>query len=202
MILENTVEIMLSPTTIDYWLSEGYTIPTHIDSKGRLKTFKKGVTRVEVLVADLPPQSNITVSAKCIVCDVIRQVSFCSYSDTCWECNLRSQKGPKHPRYLQKVTLEGGDRSFDLYLRRVYGITMQQYLEQFKLQDYCCMICKSPQSKEGRKFSVDHNHKTLRFRGILCQHCNTAIGLIKENLEAAQRLVDYLIEDQKGNKVA
>jgi hypothetical protein len=45
----------------------------------------------------------------------------------------------------------------------------------------------------GRKdWCVDHNHKTGRFRGILCNRCNVALGMVRDNPTVLLSLVQYL----------
>ena len=38
----------------------------------------------------------------------------------------------------------------------------------------------------------DHDHKTGKRRGILCSHCNTGIGMLKDNPEIIRRALEYL----------
>lgn len=40
---------------------------------------------------------------------------------------------------------------------------------------YACGICRRTKPT-GRGWCVDHDHVTLRFRGILCTTCNIGIG--------------------------
>ena len=192
MIIEKVVSVKVNATTIKYWQDKGYTIPTHIDSKGRIKQFKRGVTRLSVKVDELPPKSNVIITAKCNKCLKKRKIQYCQYTKLCWSCNLNSQKGVNHPRYLHQVKSKTGERAFDLYLRRTYGITAQHYYKLFKNQRHMCAICKKHQSEEGRKFAVDHKHGTLVVRGLLCQSCNTAIGLFKENIKSLLTAAKYL----------
>ena len=39
---------------------------------------------------------------------------------------------------------------------------------------------------------VDHNHSTGKIRALLCSNCNTAIGLLKEDIPRVERLIEYL----------
>jgi hypothetical protein len=58
----------------------------------------------------------------------------------------------------------------------------------------CCAICLRPGSSGlGRVgLSVDHNHETGRIRGLLCDHCNHAIGAMREDVERIKRAIAYL----------
>ena len=38
----------------------------------------------------------------------------------------------------------------------------------------------------------DHDHKTGKFRGLLCGGCNKALGFIKDDVARLQGLIDYL----------
>jgi hypothetical protein len=60
------------------------------------------------------------------------------------------------------------------------------------LQDGRCVVCrvkwdevKRPgvrqNGKKGEGFVVDHNYKTGVIRGLLCDRCNRAIGLMEES---------------------
>ena len=60
-------------------------------------------------------------------------------------------------------------------------MTPEQVDELFTQQGSKCRICQT--SDFGRKGPViDHHHLTNKVRGILCSNCNTAIGLLKENI--------------------
>lgn len=63
------------------------------------------------------------------------------------------------------------------FLIRTYGITLIEYEARLKAQGDCCKICKSieARAKHGT-FVVDHNHKTGKVRGILCNSCNSMLG--------------------------
>jgi len=42
------------------------------------------------------------------------------------------------------------------------------------------------------RIAYDHCHATGKFRGWLCMKCNTALGLVKDDVELLQRMIDYL----------
>lgn len=77
---------------------------------------------------------------------------------------------------------------------RNYGITIEEYEETLILQGRCCKICKQHESGFKKSLAVDHDHKTGKVRGLLCSNCNTALGLLKENLDLFENAVRYLKE--------
>ena len=84
----------------------------------------------------------------------------------------------------------------DKNLRHKFGITLEDYDSMLEQQDGKCAICKSEDSK-GKRFSVDHNHKTGEVRGLLCNPCNVAIGLLKDSPEVIDSAKEYLLK--RGN---
>lgn len=57
----------------------------------------------------------------------------------------------------------------DKYLQRKYGITIEQYDSMLASQNNKCALCNEQFVKPPH---VDHCHKTLRVRGLLCNYCN------------------------------
>jgi hypothetical protein len=51
-----------------------------------------------------------------------------------------------------------------------------------KIRKYCIL--------NVQPLSIDHCHKTEKVRALLCAQCNTAFGLMKENPENIQALLD------------
>lgn len=83
-------------------------------------------------------------------------------------------------------------------LPRQYGITAEDFDRMLAQQSGVCAICGSDEpnahGRTGRKFrlSVDHCHSTGRVRGLLCQRCNRAIGLLGDDVGLLQAAIDYL----------
>jgi len=71
-----------------------------------------------------------------------------------------------------------------------YGITIEEYLELYEQTDGKCAICDV--RPDTRALHVDHNHTTGNIRGLLCHHCNTAIGLLKEDPNIISKVLEYL----------
>jgi hypothetical protein len=76
-------------------------------------------------------------------------------------------------------------------LQRSYGITLEEFNRMEKEQGGVCAICASP-PRHNRALSVDHNHLTGKIRKLLCQNCNAALGMFKDDPERLIRAADYL----------
>jgi hypothetical protein len=45
--------------------------------------------------------------------------------------------------------------------------------------------------------AIDHDHTTGENRGVLCLHCNRALGSLRDDPIILQNLIDYLNKYQK-----
>lgn len=53
-----------------------------------------------------------------------------------------------------------------------------------------CEICGKTNFK--RVLCLDHDHETGKFRGWLCDKCNNALGLFKDNIDTMRKAIAYL----------
>lgn len=83
--------------------------------------------------------------------------------------------------------------SLETHYLKTYNLSLEE-LERLSLrQDNKCAGCGiSSQDATRQKLYVDHCHLTGNVRGLLCHHCNTALGLVKDNLETLKNLISYL----------
>jgi hypothetical protein len=79
-------------------------------------------------------------------------------------------------------------RGYKLHFR--YGLTQKEVDEQLDWQDNKCYICGTSFSE--RRPVIDHNHVTNVPRGILCDRCNLAIGLLNEDPKLFSNVIEYL----------
>jgi hypothetical protein len=56
-----------------------------------------------------------------------------------------------------------------------------------------CAICNKP-AWGTRMPCIDHDHATGKVRGILCHHCNAALGFIKDDPAVARAMANYLVK--------
>lgn len=83
----------------------------------------------------------------------------------------------------------------DKHLKSRYGIDYSWFLQQLKGQDGKCLLCLTDMTLEGHsstKVCVDHDHKTGKVRGLLCNHCNRALGLFRDDAATVSRALAYL----------
>lgn len=73
-----------------------------------------------------------------------------------------------------------------------YQITEEQYKDLFEQQSGKCLGCGTHQDDLSKKLCVDHCHETGKIRGLLCTPCNLAIGLVKDDVDVLQNLINYL----------
>ena len=82
-------------------------------------------------------------------------------------------------------------------MARVYGVTREQYDAMVLAQGGRCAICRVDEPGKGSSgktalWCIDHDHTTNAVRGLLCRHCNTAVGLFKDNPEVMERAAEYV----------
>jgi hypothetical protein len=74
---------------------------------------------------------------------------------------------------------------------RKHSMTTAEYHFRLKNQGGGCAICgEQPRGLEF--FPVDHDHETLRIRGILCQGCNKGLGHFKDDPVRLRSALAYL----------
>lgn len=77
------------------------------------------------------------------------------------------------------------------YIKKKYGLTLEQYDEMANHQNGLCAICNS-QCTLYDKLSIDHCHETGKVRELLCNSCNIGIANFKENVEYLKAAILYL----------
>lgn len=88
----------------------------------------------------------------------------------------------------------------------MYGINTEEYDKLLELSNGGCYICGKTKEQNGNRYlSVDHDHSCCNrergccgkcVRGILCDVCNRAVGLLQNNPENAMAVAIYI----KNNK--
>ena len=131
---------------------------------------------------------------------------------TCVKLAKRKYFENNRDRELQKLKdwkIKNPDKVKAGNIRNLYGLDDIKYKNMIMEQDNCCAICNKSQlenvvdvrNNKPRDLSVDHNHVTGVIRGLLCYHCNLAVGMLKDQLVIAERLVEYLRKHEEKAKV-
>lgn len=82
-------------------------------------------------------------------------------------------------------------------VKRIYGVTREQYEQMLDAQGGRCAICGGTSTRRRSEFfHVDHCHDTGRVRGLLCHKCNTAIGMLGDDVHVTRRALEYLEREQ------
>ncbi len=90
------------------------------------------------------------------------------------------------------------------YIRRTYGLSIEELSEMLAAQNDCCAICgrrwsecaAAKHSRYGTMFLqhlyVDHDHSTGGVRGLLCNNCNAGIAMFSEETDRLKAAIAYL----------
>ena len=139
---------------------------------------------------------------KCTVC--LQEKNFSDFykratspdkiSPHCKVCdNLKRQK------YRKDNPIKNQRSSRNRNLLSKYGITIEDYDKMFESQGRMCGICKTEENYSGHtgprkdwSFSVDHCHTTGHIRGLLCNDCNRALGLFRDDPDRLVAALNWL----------
>jgi hypothetical protein len=78
----------------------------------------------------------------------------------------------------------------DIRLLTIYGIVEAENDAVLTFQGGVCYVCERPPA--NNRLSVDHDHKTGLFRGLVCWDCNRALQLLRDSERRAYRAHCYL----------
>lgn len=76
-------------------------------------------------------------------------------------------------------------------LKARYNLSLADYQELLLQQGGVCAICHRVPNT-NKNLVVDHDHITNQIRGLLCNSCNLALGLLKDNKETIKSALNYL----------
>jgi hypothetical protein len=73
-----------------------------------------------------------------------------------------------------------------------YKISPEEFDEMFIKQSGLCAICGSNPETEGKVLYIDHCHSSGKVRGLLCQKCNTGLGVFLDTPKLLRQAANYL----------
>jgi len=83
-------------------------------------------------------------------------------------------------------------------LKASYGLTVEQYDQMMRDQNGVCAICEMEETRvdyrtgEVHPLPVDHDKITGKVRGLLCNLCNTAIGMLNHDTDRMRAAIKYI----------
>jgi len=89
---------------------------------------------------------------------------------------------------------ENKERIVGYNLKKLYGLSIQEYNDMAESQSGKCAICGM--KEKGKRLAVDHCHTYGKVRGLLCSRCNMALGSLKDSPEILQKAILYLQESK------
>ena len=94
----------------------------------------------------------------------------------------------------QKKALYKPDKTKDQRLKREYGISLDDYNKLREQQNNKCACCG-----EEKFLVIDHCHTHGNVRELLCNRCNTVVGMCEESVDIALKIRDYIEKWTKQN---
>lgn len=109
-----------------------------------------------------------------------------------WEDNNKIWRKAYNEKHRERIYSANRNHT----LKRLYGITLDDYNNLYTDQQGCCSICNKHQSalSDSRTLAVDHNHITGKVRGLLYSSCNKALGLFEDSFILLEKAANYLKE--------
>lgn len=117
-----------------------------------------------------------------------------------WESEERKRKAAQaagkssHNKWLKRK-VKIGSKHNGKRVSLLLNITNEE-LEQYRIQHPVCEICgreerirTNPKNPRVPKLAIDHDHKTGKFRGLLCNRCNYMLGWAEGEIEG---ILSYL----------
>ena len=117
---------------------------------------------------------------------------------SCKECEKLKKREkkvwqkPKAKATFKKWRDKNKDKLESYWLKRSYGVTLEEKNKLLEEQGYCCanQSCRAP--IEGKSAHLDHCHETGKVRGVLCQRCNMGLGMFGDNISKLAGMIEYL----------
>jgi hypothetical protein len=121
----------------------------------------------------------------------------------CAECSAKKQRGWQKAwqkahkdvlnlRWRTRSDIKDKDRRYSHQKR--YKEPYENKLQRLKEQDFRCANpgCRTTNPGSRGDCHTDHDHNTGKIRGELCQSCNLALGMLKDDDFRLNGLAEYL----------
>jgi len=130
---------------------------------------------------------------KCRICNIVKSIQeFRPYGGNrkgvrtlCRKCELDIRRKYEYPYRAEKAKY--------YKIKDRYGLTKEEYDSLIENNP----VCKSCKEEFTNTPHVDHDHKTGIVRGLLCNKCNKALGLLNDDPIKIVNLLQYLLESSE-----
>lgn len=109
----------------------------------------------------------------------------------CKDCACKNSRKNHNLRIINN-DLEYKNQKRNNYIKNKFGLTLNEYIEKLKAQEYKCAICGMELPTSGTLTHLDHCHTTGKIRAFLCTNCNRGLGHFKENVSNLEKAITYL----------
>lgn len=109
------------------------------------------------------------------------------------EKRLANQRSKRKLGLLKNYYKLNPDKYKNRMLYINFGITGEEYNNLLSAQNSLCAICNKPE--KVKRLAVDHNHESLKIRGLLCQKCNRGLGMFNDSKDLLAKAIHYLIKN-------
>ena len=116
-----------------------------------------------------------------------------------------SEKDWQARKWQQRLKLKPSLKEYGVLFRQLLrdcSISLDEYsklyLEKSSAQKELCAICGCPEtqfnhrSKKTARLALDHCHKTMKIRDLLCSRCNRALGILRESEAIITAMIRYI----------
>ena len=134
-------------------------------------------------------QTVIAESKHCSKCGVLKSAD-AFYGDRRYKSGKASYCKECHSDYYRNRCPE--KRRLEI-VKSKYGLTPEEYYGLKAAANSICQICGTPEGDtKSTRLVIDHCHETGKVRGMICDKCNRALGLVGDSIQTLQNLIAYL----------
>lgn len=148
-------------------------------------------------------------------CETLHPCSKCKIPQSCTEYYRRKNVTPAgRDRRGERTTVcktcatasrvqwvkDNPARTREYMMSWKFGITVEQFDSMLESQGGRCAICQAAEPGGKGRWHIDHDHACCDgdrscgecVRGLLCHGCNTALGLLGDNINSMRRAIAYV----------
>lgn len=120
----------------------------------------------------------------CKECDFIRRKE--------WRTENKERESIKTSLYNKEYILRDKEKARARWIKRHHNISLEEYDALLLSQNNKCANNQCHTILIGKSRHLDHDHETGKIRGMLCNKCNMALGLLRDNPDIVLGLHSYI----------